>query len=279
MKNITLKIICFFILLLPLKSFAQFDLSNQFEYCKKLFNEEKYYDSITELKRLLFFDKKNLYGYSANFMIGESYKEGAKFSDAILYFTLAEINAKDSMQISNSKIEIIRSNILRKTFIRALQLLDSLSSAKRFATEQQINYWRGWAYALNDKWGKAANSWGKVDSAKSLTQLAQKVEDEKYPVTFVKALSYIIPGAGQIYTGNYLSGLLSLGWNILSGYLTINAFAENRIFDGFVIGNLLWLRFYNGNLQNAEKFAKEENLKIANSALLFLQTKFRGVKP
>ena len=112
-----------------------------------------------------------------------------------------------------------------------------------------------------------------------LQQLAQKTEDEKYSVPFVKALSYVFPGAGQLYTGNYLSGALSMAWNLFAGYLTIKAFVEDRIFDGFVTGNLLWLRFYNGNIQNAEKFAEQKNLKIANSALLYLQTQFHGTKP
>ena len=46
-----------------------------------------------------------------------------------------------------------------------------------------------------------------------------------------------------------------------------------------VIGNFLWLRFYIGNLQNAEKFVEEENLKISNKALFRLQHEFEGMKP
>jgi hypothetical protein len=88
-----------------------------------------------------------------------------------------------------------------------------------------------------------------------------------------------VPGAGQIYTGNYLSGILSLGWNILWGYTTITAFQANRIFDGIMVGDLLWLRFYNGNNQNAEKFAIEKNLEISNNALIYLQNVYTGEKP
>jgi len=84
---------------------------------------------------------------------------------------------------------------------------------------------------------------------------------------------------GQFYTGEYVSGLISLGWNVLWGYLTINAINEDRIFDGFMIGTLLWYRFYNGNLQNAEKFAKQKNLEKSNSALRYLQNKYKGNKP
>jgi len=89
----------------------------------------------------------------------------------------------------------------------------------------------------------------------------------------------IIPGAGQFYTGEYVSGLLSLGWNVLWGYLTIKSFVDDRIFDGIMVGSLLWLRFYNGNTYNAEKFAEEKNLLISNKALLFLQHGYEGEKP
>jgi hypothetical protein len=88
-----------------------------------------------------------------------------------------------------------------------------------------------------------------------------------------------VPGSGQIYVGEYLSGLLSFGWNVLWGYLTINAFIEERIFDGFAVGNFLWLRFYSGNIHNAGKFADEKNLEITNRALGYLQFRYKGEKP
>jgi hypothetical protein len=105
------------------------------------------------------------------------------------------------------------------------------------------------------------------------------VINDKYSVNFAKIISYILPGAGQIYTGNYVSGLLSLSWNILLGYFTINAFMEDRAFDGVVIGSLLWLRFYRGNIQNAVDFAVEKNSEISNRALEKIQKDFKGIKP
>ncbi len=100
-----------------------------------------------------------------------------------------------------------------------------------------------------------------------------------YSEKFAKYSSYVIPGFGQFYTGEYLSGALSLSWNILSGYLTINSFIEDRVFDGIMVGNFLWLRFYSGNSQNAEKFAVQKNLQISNSALKYLQFNFAGERP
>ena len=276
--------ILFFILLIfiafPKKGFSQNALQNQFDLAENLYKEGKYFDAITEFKRLIFFDFDSSYYFKSNEMIGECYKMGAKFSDAILYYTYAEMNARNQKELFDSKINIIRSNILRRTTDRALQLLNSLSKEKQSSNKKdEINYWKGWAYIFADDWESAGKYFSQIDSTKELAALCRKVHDKKYSVLFAKIISHIIPGSGQIYTGNYFSGLLSLGWNLLWGYTAIRAFIDNRVFDGFAVTNFLWLRFYNGNLQNAEKFAKEKNLKISNKALNFLQYKYNGLKP
>ena len=88
-----------------------------------------------------------------------------------------------------------------------------------------------------------------------------------------------MPGSGAIYCGKFLSGLMSLGWNFLAGFWTINSFVEDRIFDGVVIAELVWLRFYRGAIQNAEEFAVEKNLEVANKSLRYLQNEYKGIKP
>ena len=268
------------ILLISFASFAQNSFDAQFNFAKKLYSDEDYFDTVTELKRLLFFDENSEYNYEVNLLIGKSYKQGAKFSDAIRYLTLAEINAKNIDELYETRVEIIRINILRKTTRRAFKLLDSLRSDKRFIDRKdEIKYWRGWAYMFADDWKQAAQTFAEIDTNHMLKTLAEEVDDDLYSVSFAKTISYIIPGAGQIYTGEYISGLLSLGWNVLWGYLTIKAFVAERIFDGIVIANFLWLRFYRGNLQNAENFAMEKNLVRSNRALNYLQFEYDGLKP
>ncbi len=272
--------IIFLIIFFESTSFAQNSFDEQFNYAVRLYESENYFDTVTELKRLLFFNSNNEYIYRAYETIGKSYKQGTKFSDAIRYFTLAEINAKSVDEIYNSRIEIIRVNILRRTTGRAFKLMDSLEADIRFYDKiDEINYWRGWAFIFADDWENAAVIFAGIDSTTELTVLAKKVDDDLYSVSFAKTISYIIPGAGQIYTGEYISGLLSLGWNVLWGYLTIKSFIDERIFDGIIIANFLWLRFYRGNLQNAEKFAMEKNLIISNKAMNYLQFEFNGLKP
>jgi TM2 domain-containing membrane protein YozV len=283
-KYILSYIITSFIIVFNSYSFSQNSLKEelkaQYKLATELYNKEEYFDAITELKRLLFFDKDNQYVYAANELIGKCYKMGAKFSDAIRYFFIAGLYTSNSQQLFDTKIEIIKINILRRAITRAFTLLDSLEKDRRFTgNKNEIIYWKGWAYIFDDKWDSAAEEFGKINSGRELQEISEKVENERYSVLKAKILSFIVPGAGQFYTGNYLSGILSLGWNILWGYITVNAFIENRIFDGIAVGELLWLRFYRGNVQNAEKFAEEKNREISNKALEYLQLKYKGKKP
>jgi len=273
------KIIFIFISLLAITIYAQDSFEEQFNYAKKLYEEENYFDAVTEFKRLLFFDGSNKYSFECNYLMGLSYKYGGKFSDALLHFSIADMSAGTSEEDFDCRIEIVKINILRRTTYKALTLLDSLAIDPEFKNKSdEINYWRGWAYIFSDDWQKAALTFSEINSSNQLAVLCDSIVNELYNPQLAKYLS-LVPGAGQFYTGEYVSGLISIGWNVLWGYLTINAFIEDRILDGVLIGSLLWWRFYSGNIQNAEKFAIEKNLEITNSALHYLQDKYNGRKP
>lgn len=266
-----------FLLSGTISTIAQNSFQQQFDLAKELYNKENYFNAVTEFKRLLFFDEKGKYSYEGNKLIGLSYKQGEKFSDAIHHFSLAEINANTSEEVFESRVELVKVNILRRTTGRALALLDELKKDERFSKNMdEINYWTGWTFIFADEWEKASISFQAINP--KLATFCDSINGDFYNVTLAKTLS-IIPGVGQFYTGEYVSGLISIGWNILWGYLTINAFNEDRIFDGVMIGTLLWWRFYSGNLQNAEKFAVEKNLKKSNKALRYLQNNYNGKKP
>ena len=258
--------------------FAQNTFDIQFNYANKLFEDENYFEAVTEFKRLLFFDETQTYEFDANFLIGLSYKHGGMFSEALQYLSLAKLKSRSDEEFYTSSIEIIKINILRRTTFKAFSMLDSLAIDRRFKDKLiEINYWKGWTYIFSDDWVKASGTFTKINQ-NQMAVLCDSINNNLYNPQLAKYLS-IIPGAGQFYTGEYVSGLLSIGWNVLWGYLTIDAFIDDRVLDGVLIGSLLWWRFYSGNIQNAEKFAVEKNLHITNSALLYLQNNYSGDKP
>ena len=146
-KIIAIYIICL-IWIIPVS--AQFNLDDQFNYAKNLYEQEKYYEAVTELKRLVYFDESGIYNYEANTLIADSYKQGAKFSDAIRHLTLAEINAETDEQFFYTQVEKARLNILRRTSGNAIEIIDKLKTDKRFSSNiDELNYWKGWAYIFS----------------------------------------------------------------------------------------------------------------------------------
>lgn len=260
--------------------FAQSHLQDQYDYASQLFNDEKYFDAITEFQRLQFFDSLKQYSYASNKLIGMAYKQGGKFNEAIQYLALAEINSSNLDSLFDTKIEIIKTNLLRRTISRAFDLLNDMSKDERFNSKKdQITYWKSWAHIFNDEWEKASEEFAKVDKNHQLKRLCANVAESQYSESTAKILSYILPGAGQFYTGNYLSGILSFSWVAFWTYIAVEAFLAERIFDGLLVTNFLVFRFYNGNIQNAENFANEHNSEISDWTLNYLQHNYRGPKP
>ncbi len=272
----------FQILFLPLflwqSVFSQGVINQQFNYADSLFKAQNYFDAITEFKRLMFFDSTGNYKFASEMKIGLSYKAGGKYSEAIESFVNAAKYAEGEAEKFNAETQIIRTQILARKTDAALNLISELKKNADDNQKRLLLYWRGWAFMFATKWEKAYNQF-QIIKENELSQVCKDVINKKYSVNFVKEISYIIPGAGQIYTGNYLSGLMSLGWNVLWGYTTVKAFLADRVFDGIMVGNLLWFRFYRGNFQNAEKFAKQKNIEIYNEAFGYLMNKFKGLKP
>jgi len=279
-KHHTRKNLILYFLLICHASLAQNTLHTQYAFAKKLFNDENFFEAITEYKRLIFFDSLNQYSFKANKHIALCYKHGGKFSEAIYYFTLAELSAPNLDSLFDIKIEIVKTNLLRSTIYHAFELLNDLNNEERFADKKdQITYWKGWAYIFNDDWESASKEFAKLNVNHEMKLLCDNACESEYSTTKAKILSYIIPGAGQFYTGNYLSGILSFGWVALWTYISVNAFMAERVFDGIIVADFLAFRFYNGSLQNAEKFAIEHNSEVSDWMLKYLENNYRGLKP
>jgi TM2 domain-containing membrane protein YozV len=246
-------------------------LNEHYDYAKDLFLKENYFDAITEFKRLIFFDTLKIYTAESEFFIGVSYKKGGFYNSAIGYLSSVLRKTDNSLLALNAQKEIIKSNILRRTTSRALQLITELEmTISSNEDKRELDLMSGYAYVFDRNWEKGIEYFRSA-GYNELSELTKDVQEMEYSETKAKILSAFIPGAGQIYTGRYLNGILSLTLNAATLYLTINSFVDDRIFDGIMTGNFLWYRFYSGNIYNAGKFARENNDEIFNWYLLQLQ--------
>jgi tetratricopeptide (TPR) repeat protein len=255
-------------------------LKQQFDLANKLYVQGKFFDAVTEYERLLCFDTLHTLSFEADKSIASCYRKGGQFKNAITYAGASLVYAKTRDEIFDTKIELVKLHILNHTFSSAINILSTIEKDSVYAFHvQHVHYWRGWVYMFSNEWGKAADEFAFIDSAKTLRQFCIDTGDKFYPVTALQILSAVVPGSGQMLTGHVWNGLLSLGWNALWGYLTIDAAVANRVGDALLIGDLLWLRFYTGSISNTKNFADEKNSQLFQDALRYLQDEFIGAKP
>ena len=278
-KSVPIKILPFvFVFLIAAGSlFAQREIKIQLAFADSLYNSGNYYQAITEYKRFLFFDKdSSAAGYCFS-QIAESYKAGGFYGNVENYFRKAMKFEKSINSQKITEVELIRTMILSGKTNRALNELDTFEN--KFGDSLIADYWRGWTYLLNNQPELASFYFNESLAGKEISERLNKIINDEYSLFNIKLMSYILPGSGQIYTGHYFSGAVSFAWNALFGYMTVKAFKDRRIVEGLLIGDLLWLRFYKGNIQNAERFAKEKNIKLVNQLIENLQNNYKGKKP
>ena len=252
-------------------------LVEQKNYADSLFEAGNFYQSITEYKRLKFFDSDNTYEYYTDYKIGIAYKHGGFFNLSLKFMNNALSSARTDDEKLSAQIEIVKTLVLNRKTDKALNYLDKMETENY--DEKLIDYWRGWAHLFAGNLNLSRNYFERSGKASEIIPLIASYADSLYSVSTAKTLSYILPGAGQFYTGEYFSGTMSFLWNALWIYVTANALIDGRIIEGLLVGDLLWLRFYRGNIQNAEKFANEKNVKLLNRLLENLQNNFKGEKP
>ncbi len=251
----------------------------QYKYASGLMNQGNYFEAITEFKRLLFSDSTAQYKYEAYMGIGASYKKGNFLDNAGNAFAMAELATKQKEKKFEASVELSKIRILQRDKRSALETLNR--STEHASSQDELNRVKsllGWNHIFAGEWDSAAVLFN-AGMDTSLARYALEIEDKRYSVTLSRMLSIFLPGAGQFYTGNYISGVLSLGWHVLWGYDVITAIGAERMFDALMVANFLWLRFYNGNVYNAELFAEENNRRIDDEAIIHLLDSFEGETP
>jgi len=275
---------------ITLKAQNNFDvkLSAQFNYAKEQFEKEEYFDAITEFKRLIFFDACKKFSYSANLFIAKSYSHGGFYKLAEEYFMRAARFSRSPRELYEVKLEALKMYLVSRDESRALNLISEITSRKDFLDfKNESIYWSGMVHLFFNHAEAAkmffnqitTNEFELFNYVQFLNEICDSISANQKSVGTAKLLSYILPGAGQIYLGHYFRGISSFTWNALSIYLAADAFSSKRDFDGVMIMSLIWYRFYSGNIENTDKFAENFNSKVLNNWLNYLQFEYKGPKP
>lgn len=212
-------------------------------------------------------DSSNVY----KFKIAECYRLLGEFEKAEPLY--------ESIYISGITDEKLKNRIIFSSTICSINrgrlnyahvVLDDLK--KRGASMDSVYYLSGITYLKQRKFQKANNQFDKITKCKlkeKASYMLQKSRNQKFKSPKLALIfSTFIPGSGQIYASRPVKGFISFALNVSLGYLIYKAAKEDRNIDAALIGYFGLQRFYFGNMNQAEKYAKEHNREILDAIIV-----------
>ena len=264
--------------------------NQQHRYAEQLFESGDYQAARRAYKRLLFHHPDTQRRDIADYRIAQSY----------YHQNLPELAERRFREFStihpNSPLRFQSQLMLGQLHFDAEQyalartmLFELLNRSKDAEVIAAAHYLRGWCYVHTSDWNKAITEFRRADAAethrlerKKARQLADTVLNET-PLSLKSLetagwLSTIIPGSGQLYTGNVKEGLFAAAVTGTFIYLAADAVRERRYVDCAGISLVGW-HFYWGNRTDARRLATEYNEQREQEFIEILKRQVDGVLP
>jgi len=246
------------------------------DIAEKYFNSENYYDSVTEYKRYIFFnsEKSDDSISHAHYKIGLAYRNLGKWDKSLNALRKSVQTANSDYIRDERKIDLAVVLIARGNYSAAEFYLIKLEMFSNFLDlKQKAAFFRGVSAVYSFKWKQARDAFQiyfnnhpdrkYAELGKRLDFLLDKAQNLKYKSPkLAKVLSIILPGSGQVYSGDYRNGINALAINIATGYLLVNDLVKRRYFDAIFNSFFLFEKFYSGNRYHAAELAKRYNQEL-----------------
>jgi hypothetical protein len=117
----------------------------------------------------------------------------------------------------------------------------------------------GFVYLLNGQYNDAHALFLENGNQSLVQEIVLYMRKPKKSRETATLLSFICPGAGEIYAGNIKLGIMDFLLNLGSGYLVYNALKQKKYVDATLAFTFLFQRFYFGSIYNAQKSVIERN--------------------
>lgn len=274
MKQILTSLILYSILFCTYNSQAEASPLALADHYVKLKN---YDAAITEYKRFLFFQPDDDRVPEIYHRIGIVQRNLGLLREAIDSIRQAVIRTPDKEQKSEYQIDLAVTLIVNKDYdLARLELIKVFIRNPSEALYNRTLLLQGVTYTYQFRWEEAQEILKNYSQDEKLDELFQKTDNLPYKSKLVaKILSGILPGSGQIYAGNWKSGLNAFALNSAFGYVTVDSILEQNYVDAIMWTYFIFQRYYQGNLYRAgraiDEYNDEVNRSFADSILTRLQ--------
>lgn len=241
------------------------------------FAQGNYDAAITEYKRFLFFHPDDVRIAEVYHNIGLAYRAQGLWTEAITALRTATRHAIDDESKSEYQLVFAVTLIATKDYdLAQLELIKVTLRSPSASLYRRALFLRAVAYIYQFRWEEAREVLKNWNTDTRLDLLFDKaIGMPQKSVKVARILSTILPGAGQIYAGNWRSGVNALLLNSALGFLTIDAALDRHYSDAVLWGVLVFWRYYRGNTlragQAAEQFNRQQIQQAADAILQWLQ--------
>ena len=259
-------------------------IGETWKFANQQFNLGNYTQALVEYQRVAFFDNNSEFN-EVYHKIGESFYTLGDYNRAVQNFDIAmRVAQNDSL-----KTELIfkKVNCLFKqnNYLFALNELLVISDLTSSYLQKKFNLYMGIGYFGIGNYEESQKYFGKTLAIESLPKLSDIFNDfEKFRKRFkpskIQTMSMILPGLGQIYTGQIVSGINSI---VLIGgiaVVTVYIWQVYSFLDAALSMGSWYYRYFSGGYQNAEIHAIEkiehEKEKVYHHILHLIQKNMKS---
>jgi tetratricopeptide (TPR) repeat protein len=233
----------------------------------KFFGDGNYDAAVTEYKRYIFFNANSDCLWEIYYKLGLAYRNQGAFGDAIsaLRQSIALTNSDSISQSTKLAIAVIQ--IADRDYSGAEFDLLNLSSFSDYPDIcRNAHYFLGVCYLYAGRWENARKAFAEYYKntandgyAEFDSLLFYRPGYKQKSTKTARLLSTFLPGAGQIYAGDWWDGLNAIAINTATGYLLTKAVIDRSYEDLAISHIMMFQRYYRGNRYNAEKKAERYN--------------------
>ncbi len=227
------------------------------------------YDAaITEYKRFLYFHPEDPRAGETYRNIGFAYREQGYWQEAIAAMRTAVQHAANREEKSEYQLELAVILIANQSYdFGRLELIKVTMQNPSAPFYRRALFLQAIAFIYQFRWEEAREVLQDYTRDEKLdTLLENAVNVPQKSTRLAKVLSAILPGAGQVYAGNWRNGLNALALNSVLGYLTVDAVLDQHYVDAALWGGIVFSRYYRGNIFRAEEAVKRFNLRQSRRA-------------
>lgn len=242
-----------------------------------LFAQGNYDAAITEYKRFLYFHPSDERIGEVYYNIGLAYRAQGLWTEAATSLRTATHLATDVEAKSEYQLELAVTLLAAQDYdLARLELVKVTMRPLPTQLYRRALFLQAVAYLYQFRWEDARESLRNYITDERLDILFEAATDIPLKSEKVaEVLSTILPGAGQVYAGDWRGGLNALLLNGVLGVLAVDLVLDGYYIDAGLWGVFIFWRYYRGNTfragQAAERFNQEESHKAADAILQRLQ--------